>query len=59
MNFLRVNDPITELIKSGFHVLVEVMLDSMFPEGKKVAIYDLFTAAYKFLTRFASNNKTN
>jgi hypothetical protein len=59
MNFLKVHVPITELIKTGFHVLVEIMLDSMFPPHKKQEIVNLFTQAYRFLTNFVANNRAN
>ena len=52
MNFLKVHLPVIELIKNGFHLLTDVLLDSMFPENKKKIIIDLFTGAYLFLIRF-------
>lgn len=59
MSFQKVNVPITELIKSGFHVLVEVILDSMFPIEKKMVITQLFEQAYKFMINFVYNNRDN
>ncbi len=32
MNFLKAHELIIELIKSGFHKFVEILLDPMFPE---------------------------
>lgn len=59
MKSLQVHVPVVELIKNGFHNLVEIVVDPMFPEHKKKMICDLYTAAYKFLTNFVLNNRAN
>lgn len=59
MNFLNVHIPVIDLIKNGFHVLVDVVLDPMFPENKKEQIIILFTNAYSFLTAFVKDNTQN